>query len=470
MGSFLKKLLTERGLTPEERQSVLDDLFVFGKENLFPFQVRMAILLILSTIIATAGLLSDSAAVVIGAMLVAPMMNPVMASASAAVMGWNHRFYASIWLVLAMGAGALILSSLITILSPKIVFIPEQVLARTRPTYFDLLIALAAGSAGAYTITRKEPSAIPGVAVAVALLPPLASAGILLTTGAFELAWRAVLLFLTNYVAMVLAGALTFLSVGVTPPAARRKSAAFLRSKLWLFSLLSVAICFPLWTYSQQILYNIKYKAARSEILQSWLRENDLELTDVVYFRETSTILLSLTGPNPPVGVESLYQELSEKGENVRALKDGFRLKYNWTQKVSGSWPPAVDSMASVVASDSMQLEALTEGEWQWQLTQYDADSASRPADGESYRLQLKSDDKMQVIADCGKWKGKFVSRGKFIEISLGKGFFSGCRKDPGFKVFSADLERAAEAFIENKELQIKLSGDSGIMYFTRLP
>ena len=103
-GSIFKKLFTERALTPEERRSVLEDLFVFGKENQFPFQVRMAILLILSTVIATAGLLSDSAAVVIGAMLVAPLMNPVLAAASAAVMGWSRRFYASIWLVLAMVA------------------------------------------------------------------------------------------------------------------------------------------------------------------------------------------------------------------------------------------------------------------------------------------------------------------------------------------------------------------------------
>ena len=132
----------------------------------------MTVLLVLSTIIATAGLLSDSSAVVIGAMLVAPMMNPVLSAAGAVVMGWPKRFYRSIWLVLAMGIGALVLSSLITWLSPDVVFLPEQVLARTRPTFYDLLIALAAGSAGAYTIVRKESGAIPGVAVAVALLPP----------------------------------------------------------------------------------------------------------------------------------------------------------------------------------------------------------------------------------------------------------------------------------------------------------
>jgi uncharacterized hydrophobic protein (TIGR00271 family) len=258
---------------------------VFGKDNQRPFLVRMSVLLVLSTIIATAGLLSDSAAVVIGAMLVAPMMNPVMAAAGAVVMGWSPRFYGAIWLVLSMGVGAIFLSSFITFLSPDIVFLPEQVLARTRPTFFDLLIALAAGSAGAYTITRKESGAIPGVAVAVALLPPLASAGVLIVTGEFELATRAVVLFFTNLLAMVLAGALTFMACGVSPASARRRSAGFIKSKLWLFAILVLAISIPLYFYSEKIIFNAEYRAARSETLQSWLRENKLILVDQVTVR-----------------------------------------------------------------------------------------------------------------------------------------------------------------------------------------
>lgn len=74
---FNWRLMT-RELSSEERREVLEDLFVFGKDNQGPFLTRMAVLMVLSTIIATAGLLADSAAVVIGAMLVAPMMNPVM--------------------------------------------------------------------------------------------------------------------------------------------------------------------------------------------------------------------------------------------------------------------------------------------------------------------------------------------------------------------------------------------------------
>ena len=89
----IKNYLKHAELSPDERREVLEDLFIFGKANVRPYLIRMGVLMVLSTIIATAGLISDSAAVVIGAMLVAPMMGPVMAAAGAVVMGWSKRFY-----------------------------------------------------------------------------------------------------------------------------------------------------------------------------------------------------------------------------------------------------------------------------------------------------------------------------------------------------------------------------------------
>jgi hypothetical protein len=81
-----------------ERREVLEDLFVFGKDNQVPFYKRMAYLLIVSTLIACCGLMADSAAVVIGAMLVAPMMRPVMISAAAITLGWSQYLYQALLL------------------------------------------------------------------------------------------------------------------------------------------------------------------------------------------------------------------------------------------------------------------------------------------------------------------------------------------------------------------------------------
>ena len=459
--------LINRELSSEERREVLEDLFVFGKENQGPFLARMAVLMVLSTIIATAGLLSDSAAVVIGAMLVAPMMNPVMSAAGAVVMGWSKRFYGAMWLILSMGIGALALSALITMLAPELVFLPEQVLARTRPTFFDLLIALAAGSAGAYTITRKESSAIPGVAVAVALLPPLASAGVLAMTGEFELATRAIVLFLTNLIAMVLAGALTFIAVGVSPASTRKHSAAFIKSKLWLFFILAVAVSVPLFFYSEKILFNADYRAAKSETLQQWLRENDLTLTGVEITIEDNTLYLQLEGPNPPVSIKNLYDRLSDDMRRKGDM-ESLQVKYTWTQKVSGAWPSSVSSIVDVADDERSSSGLLYANDWTWQFTQYDADRGSRPSPGHEYIVRFDNRGKVSVAADCGTVKGKYTVRGKSLTIKMRKFNWFKCSDEPELEIFTGDLKRGNAFYVDQGQLQISLVTDSGIMHFEK--
>jgi uncharacterized hydrophobic protein (TIGR00271 family) len=440
---------------------------VFGKINRRQFLIRMAVLMILSTVIATAGLLSDSAAVVIGAMLVAPMMNPVMGAAGSVVMGWSSRFYRSILLVVLMGVGAVLLSMAITVLSPDIVFMPEQVLARTRPTFYDLLIALAAGSAGAYTITHKESGAIPGVAVAVALLPPLASSGILIVAVEYELALRALVLFLTNLIAMVLSAALTFMAAGVSPASARRRSAAFIKSQLWLFTLLMIAVSIPLYFYSQKVIFDAEYKAAKSELLQSWLRENNLTLTGIDFRVEERVVFLELEGPNPPVGIRDLYERAKEQAY-VRNLDGDFTLKYSWTQKVDGSWPIKSGEITEVAQSDSKQEEILLSNFWEWEFTQYDSERGAKPPAGDSYVVSFEDRGKIRVTAACGSKTGKYTLRGRSIEVEMKRLNWFGCRKDEKLRVFFGDLQRGSEFFVSDGRLQITMTTDSGIMYFKK--
>ena len=461
----LRGIFTDREMSAEERRGVLEDLFVFGKQNQTPYLVRMAVLLVLSTIIATSGLLSNSAAVVIGAMLVAPLMNPVMAAAAAVVMGWPRRFYSSLWLVFLMGIGALLLSSLMTSLSPDLIFIPEQVMARTRPTYYDLLIALAAGAAGAYTITRKESGAIPGVAVAVALLPPLASAGILVMGGEFELAVRAVVLFLTNLVAMVLAGALTFIAVGISPAKARDKTAAFIRGQISLFLALTIAVSVPLWFYSEKVLFNARYKAAKSKVLQTWLQKNELELTDIDILRETRTLILALEGPTPPINIGELHEQVT--GAFLEGEDQPFKIEYTWTQKVSGVWPQQGSSISEIAKMAQVSTDRMI-GNWSWQVTQYDADTAARPTADQSYTVAFDHDDKFLIIAPCGAWKGKYTFAGRALTIAMHKNWLSRCRDDEILKVFVDDLQRARAAFPEEGKLQITLADSGGVMYFVK--
>ena len=181
-------------------------------------------MLALSVVIAVLGLSLDSDAVIIGAMLIAPLMTPVIGTAAALVMGWPRRLAQAALAVLAGSAGAVGISfALVSVLPAGSQVLTPAVLSRTSPDLRDLAVALAAGAAGAYATAREDVSAaLPGVAVAVALVPPLAASGFTLAIGREDLAAGALLLFAANLVAIVLIGSVVLLASGFVPPGRRK--------------------------------------------------------------------------------------------------------------------------------------------------------------------------------------------------------------------------------------------------------
>jgi uncharacterized membrane protein len=110
------------------------------------------------------------------------------------------------------------LAVLIGAISPLVTLTP-QIQARTHPNLFDLAVALASGAAGAYAIARKDvATALPGVAIAAALVPPISVTGIGLATGNIDVAGGGALLFITNLIAITLAGSIVLLLLGFRPP------------------------------------------------------------------------------------------------------------------------------------------------------------------------------------------------------------------------------------------------------------
>lgn len=175
------------------------------------------VLIGLSALIAALGLMLNSAAVVIGAMLVAPLMSPIVGAGLAIVMG-NLRFMRLSLEAIVRGALlAIFLSLLLGLVRPDEPLTPE-ILARTEPTLLDLGVALFAGLAGAYALTHSEAAAaLPGVAISAALVPPLSAIGISLASRAYTEAMGATLLFVTNLIAIVAAAVLVFVVVGFRP-------------------------------------------------------------------------------------------------------------------------------------------------------------------------------------------------------------------------------------------------------------
>lgn len=201
-----------------ERRSVISRLFPQGVSRR-QFFTRFASLMLLSTAIAVFGILADSTAVVIGAMLVAPLMFPVLGGAAAVVMGWPRRIVSRALLVAVGSVLSVMLAAVISFIVPGHTDpLPAELMARTSPNLLDLGIALAAGAAGAYgQVRRHAADALTGVAVAVALVPPLAVVGITLQLTEWQLALGALLLFLANVVGIVIAASATFLAAGFVP-------------------------------------------------------------------------------------------------------------------------------------------------------------------------------------------------------------------------------------------------------------
>lgn len=170
----------------------------------------------LSTVVAAIGLDHNSVAVLIGAMVIAPLLGPNVALSLGITLGDMSLLRHGLITVLAGVAGALGLSVLIGTLM-NVDFTLSELASRTRVVQGDIVLALASGCAGALAFTTGVSAALIGVMVAVALLPPLVTSGLLLGGEHPTLAMNAFLLFLVNLICVNLAGVMTFWIQGIKP-------------------------------------------------------------------------------------------------------------------------------------------------------------------------------------------------------------------------------------------------------------
>lgn len=175
------------------------------------------VLTILSCIIATMGLIQNSVAVIIGAMIVAPLMTPILAFSLGTIWGDIGLVKLSLSSIIKGGILAIAISAAITYIVPLQDY-SHEIIARTHPTLFDILVAITSGAVGAYGYANKKISnTLVGIAIAVALMPPLCTIGIGVGTMNREVAFGAALLFLINLVSISLAGAVVFWIMEIHP-------------------------------------------------------------------------------------------------------------------------------------------------------------------------------------------------------------------------------------------------------------
>ncbi|MDY0959630.1 DUF389 domain-containing protein [Sphingomonas sp. CFBP8993] len=168
---------------------------------------RYAFLIVISAAISLLGLLMPSVAVLIGAMLLSPLMMPIIGLGFGIATFDTREIRRAATALLAGAAIAVLLSSVFVTLSP-VQTITSEIAGRTRPTLLDLLVALLSAVAGAYALIRGRGNTVVGVAIAIALMPPLAVVGFGIATANWTVFSGALLLFLTNAVTIALTAAI----------------------------------------------------------------------------------------------------------------------------------------------------------------------------------------------------------------------------------------------------------------------
>ncbi len=237
---ILKKTLDSFILSWDEKLSVLSsvDFLSHATKDFYFF-------ILCSTLIATFGLIINNVAVIIGAMVVAPLMNPILGISLGVVWGDLNLIKRSLKNLFWGTLFSLCVSFLTVRFLPELK-VTQEILARTQPTLYDLIIALAAGAAGAYATAKAQMfMALPGVAIAVSLMPPLATTGIGLALNNHYIYLGSFLLFLTNLAGINLSGILIFGLLGFAfhaPAESRSRFFRHLRLSILLVILLSVPL------------------------------------------------------------------------------------------------------------------------------------------------------------------------------------------------------------------------------------
>jgi uncharacterized hydrophobic protein (TIGR00341 family) len=208
------------------------------------------IMVVFAATVAAAGLLRNNVAVIIGAMVMAPLLGPNVALCLATTLGDAPLIRRSIQTnVVGLGL-ALVFAAVLGFIFPVDQQVPEIAL-RTQVSLTDVILALVSGSAGALSFTTAASSALVGVMVAVALLPPAVTAGLLFGAGHWESALRAAEILATNIVCVNLAGVATFLLQGVRPntwwEAERARNATRAAIAVWLVLLAVLVAMIAVW-------------------------------------------------------------------------------------------------------------------------------------------------------------------------------------------------------------------------------
>lgn len=299
--------------------------------------------LTLAAALASFGLLMDSPAVIIGAMIVAPLMTAILGLGLSVVIGNARFFWTALNTTMRGMALALLMGFVIGLVVPGAAT-THEILAFSRPTLLDLAVALVAGGAAAYAVSRSDVSAaFAGVAVAAALTPPLANMGLGLAFGDWRIAWGAGLLFLANIVSIVATSGFVFLWLGFRPRPGSSGRALVLRRGFWSIAVLLILVTLPLIILTQQSIRETRL----SQNIESALRIEIAQDPGAVLVQwedrgedESGALLLDVTVRVPRTWAHSDARALQERVAERLGLPVALSLGMVPTTRLQAYVPP----------------------------------------------------------------------------------------------------------------------------------
>jgi uncharacterized hydrophobic protein (TIGR00271 family) len=279
---------------------------------------RFWILLTLAAIIASAGVVADSTATVIGAMIVAPLMVPIQGTMLGVVLGDRRNLARSLGLVVAGAASAIGVGFLVglIVVNDVVAETNAQVAARVSPRLIDLLAALATGVVGSVALARRDISdTLPGVAIAISLVPPLTVAGLTLRAGEVDQSLGALLLFVTNVAAILATGTIVMALYGVHRMASTWTSGSRRvnrRRAVVVIATLFVVVVIPLTVSSVNIARDTNEQIDVRDAGRDWGASVGWELVEVKSSHDRT--VARFEGPLPAPDTEGFVAELRERG------------------------------------------------------------------------------------------------------------------------------------------------------------
>ena len=329
--SIIKSIFRDNMFRKDELSEFVGKFYYEGARRK-QYLVRFGVLTVLSAVIAAYGVLDDSTATVIGAMIIAPLMMPIMAMATALVMGRMDRVVRSFTTV-TVGVLAVIFVSWV-IAQTYFGFVSletnTQIVSRVLPNITSLFVALASGAVAAFAMSRDDINdSLPGAAIAIALVPPLAVVGVCLSEGSLDMASGAFLLFLTNFLSILVAGSLVLHLLGLSKMVTQKIQDQKLRHNTFVVIGVSMTVVIILLVITtKQIVLSSTTNDEVQEVVEIWIDGSSYRLASLKMTKERVDIVI--TGNGEIVNFDALAQDIQTvTSDDTIVTLDAIQAQYN---------------------------------------------------------------------------------------------------------------------------------------------